>query len=369
VRSSFLKPRLAAAGAFFRERHGAEVAARVAGRAVEYAAVRDAAGLTDFSFLHKFRVPAERGLDFLDGLLAGNVAKIRFGRVLHTFLADSDGLLLGDCYVANNDEEFVFLCEAIAPDADLPALLQAAGAAEAGLEDLTDSHALLSVDGFKAWDVVKEIFGADVLGLPYLSIEVYPFQGASVRLIRAGKTSEFGYLLLAQQSIAPALFDALLAAVVKRNGCLCGVDVHDDLRLEGRFPNIQAEGLRVRDPLVLGLQWMIDLDKEKFRGRDAIHKRRAAGLRSKIVGVATEPGSDTLVTGTRVFHGSQPVGEVVADCHSFVLNRRLALAVFPVELAYSGLSFRLGASDGQVVKSISMPPIMPKSLTVKLDEM
>jgi hypothetical protein len=52
-----------------------------------------------------------------------------------------------------------------------------------------------------------------------------------------------------------------------------------------------------------------------------------------------------------------------------VLNRRLALAVFPVELAYSGLSFRLGASDGQVVKSISMPPIMPKSLTVKLDEM
>ena len=369
MRSSLLKPQMAAAGAAFRERHGTEVAARVAGRAAEYAAVRDAAGLTDFSFLHKFRVPAERGLDFLDALLAGNVPRIRFGRVLHTFLADSEGLLLGDCYVANNDEEFVFLCEGIAPDADLPALLQAAGATEAGLENLTDSHALLSVDGFKAWDVVKEIFGADVLGLPYLSIEVYPFQGGSVRLVRAGKTSEFGYLLLAERTIAAALFDALRAAVVKRNGCLCGVDVHDDLRLEGRFPNIQAEGLRVRDPLVLGLQWMIDFDKEKFRGRDAIHERRNKGLRRKIAGVAAESGNDALVTGARIFHGVQPVGEVVADCHSFVLNRRLALAVFPVELAYSGLSFRLGAPGGPAVKTISMPPIMPRSLTVKLDEM
>lgn len=369
MRSSLLKRQLAAAGAVFRERHGAEVAAHVAERASEYAAVRDAVGLTDFSFLHRFRVPAEQGLDFLDVLVAGNVPKIRFGRVLHTFLANRDGLLLGDCYVANNDEEFIFLCESIASDAELRGLLQAAGASEAGIEDLTDSHALISLDGVKAWDVVKEIFGADVLGLPYLSIEVYPYQGASVRLIRAGKTSEFGYLMLAPQSVAPALFDVLQAAVANRGGRLCGVDVHDDLRLEGRFFNIQAEGLRVRDPLVLGLQWMMDLEKEKFNGRDAIHQRRSEGLRRKIVGVAAEPGSEALVTGARIFHGRQPVGEVVADCHSFVLNRRLALAVFPVELAYSGLSFRVGSAEGPRVNTISMPPIMPKSLTVKLDEM
>jgi len=185
VRVSPLKSQFAAAGAVFRERHGAEVVARVAGRAAEYAAVRDTVGLTDFSFVHRFRVPAEQGLDFLDTLLAGNVPKIRFGRVLHTFLADNDGLLAGDCYVSNNDEEFIFLCESIASDADLRALMEAAGAAQSGAEDLTDSHALLSVDGFKAWEVAKEIFGADVLGLPYLSIEAYPFQGASVRLIRA----------------------------------------------------------------------------------------------------------------------------------------------------------------------------------------
>ena len=364
MRASSLKRQFATAGAIFRERHGAEVTARVTGRGAEYAAIRDSVGLTDFHFLYKFRVPAERGLDFLDAVLAGNVPKIRFGRVLHTFMADRDGHLLGDCYVANNDEEFVFLCEGIAPESELRALLQEAGLSEAGVEDLTDTHAMLSLDGFKAWEVVKEVFGADVLGLPYLSIESYPFQGASVRLIRAGKTSEFGYLLLAPQDIAAPLFDALQTAVVQRGGCLCGVDIHDDLRLEGRFFNIQSEGLRVRDPLVLGLQWMIDLGKDKFNGRDAIHERRAKGVRRKLVGVAAQPGNDALVTGSQIFHAGEPVGEVVADCHSFMLSRRLALAVFPSELAYSGLTFNLGTADGPAVKTISMPPILAKSLSV-----
>ena len=369
MRISPLKDRFTGTGAVLRERYGVEIVARMADKQVEYSGVRDAVGLTDFSFARKYRISAEQGLDFLDLLLAGNVPKIRFGRVLHTFLADDEGMLVADCYVANNDEEFILLCESIVPDAEIDRVLQDCGAAAAGVEDLTASHVVLSLDGFKAWEVAKEIFGADVLGLPYLAIESYPFQGQTVRLFRAGKTSEFGYLLLVPVAAAPALFDTLAEAVEKRGGRLCGVDVHDDLRLEGRFFNIHAEGLRVRDPLVLGLQWMIDFDKDKFRGSEAIKRRRAQGLQQKIIGVAAERGCDQLVTGAQLFHAGQAVGEVVADCHSFVLEQRLGLAVFPVELAYSGLSFRLAAADGPTVRTISMPPIMPKSLTVKLDEM
>jgi aminomethyltransferase len=369
VRTSPLKDRFAGKGTVLRERYGVEVVARVADKQTECRAVRDTVGLTDFSFTRKYRIPAEQGLDFLDGLLAGNVPKVRFGRVLHTFLADDDGLLVGDCYVANNDEEFILLCESIVPDAEIDRVMQAHGAAAAGMEDLTTSHGLLSLDGFKAWEIAKEIFGADVLGLPYLSIEVYPFQNQSVRLFRAGKTSEFGYLLLVPQAVAPAVFDTLAPAVEKCGGRRCGVDAHDDLRLEGRFFNIHAEGLRVRDPLVLGLQWMIDFDKDNFRGCEAIKRRRAQGIRKKIVGVAAERGCDQLVTGAQIFHDGRAVAEVVADAFSFVLEQPLGLAVFPAELAYSGLSFRLAAADGPSVRTISMPPIMPKSLMVKLDEM
>jgi aminomethyltransferase len=368
VRTSPLKGKLAAAGAVFQERHGVEVVSHFGDRRAECGAVRDAVGLTDFSFLRVFSLPEEKGMDFLDALLAGNVPKIRFGRVLHTFLADRAGWLAADCFVANNDQEFVFTCESILPDNELDALL-AAGGAESPAKDLTTDHAVLSLDGLKSWEVVKKIFGPDVVGLPYLSIENYTFEGGPVRFVRAGKTSEFGYLLIVPVKIAPALFDALKSEVAERGGWLCGVNAHDDLRLEGRFFNIFREGRRVRDPLPLGLQWMIDFDKENFSGCAAIKERRAAGLKQKIIGLMAEPGCDALKDGARVFHAGREVAEVVADGRSYVLDRPLALALFPVELAYSGLSFRLGAPDGPVVRSISMPPIMPKSLTVKLDEM
>jgi aminomethyltransferase len=169
--------------------------------------------------------------------------------------------------------------------------------------------------------------------------------------------------------IAVPLFDALQAGLAECGGRLAGVEAHDALRLEGRFFNIFQEGLRVRDPLPLGLQWMIDFEKENYSGCKPIKQRRAGGLKQKVIGFSTEPGCTALKAGARIYQDGQPVGEVVADCVSQVLNRPLALGWLPLGLAFSGLSFQAGSPEGPMIRSISMPPIMPKSLTVKLDEM
>jgi aminomethyltransferase len=112
---------------------------------------------------------------------------------------------------------------------------------------------------------------------------------------------------------------------------------------------------------------MVDFDKEQFTGRESLLKRRTNGLKKKIIGVST---SDTVVlkVGDTIFSGGRKVAEVQSTCFSYVLNCNLGLALFDVDVAFSGLSFNLGQSDGQVVTTISMPPIMPKSLSVKLDE-
>lgn len=368
MRTSPFRPFFAAAGATFAERYGIEVVDRVAGSEREYGYVRDAVGLTDASRMQVFRVPEAAAVDLLDPLLAGNVARTRFGRLLHTFLADDDGHLVADCYVANNDAEFLLLCESIADDAVLRGLIRERGGTESGLEDLTETHAMLSLDGYKAWAVAKELFGADILGLPYLSVETCQFDGESVRLFRAGKTSEFGYLVLAPRAKAEALVEAMSASVARQGGGLCGVAIHNDLRLEGRFFNIYSEGAAVRDPLPLGLQWMMDFDKPVFRGSDAIRKRRDAGVAQKIVGVQAAPGQ-ALDAGMLLFDQGAEVGRLVTTCPSPVLGCRMGLALMQAGSAYAGLRFQAGGPTGPDVRTISMPPIMPKSLTVKLDEL
>ncbi len=118
--------------------------------------------------------------------------------------------------------------------------------------DLSQTHALLSVDGYKAWAAAKGLFGADVLGLPYLSVERYDFKGQPLSLFRAGKTSEFGYYILVPVQQAAELFDAAMSLAADNGGGACGVDIHNDLRLEGRFFNIFSEGvgLPIHSPLV-----------------------------------------------------------------------------------------------------------------------
>lgn len=369
MRTLPLKSRLASNGAEFENRFGVEVPVRFRDNAAEYKLVRDGVGITDFSFMQKFRIPEETAIDFLDGLLAGNVAKTRFGRVLHTFAADEAGKLLADCYVANNDDEFIVLCESILPDGEIRDLFMNSGVSDAGVEDLTDSHVVINLDGYQAWKLAKKLFGTDVLGLPYLSLEVYKYEGIDVRLIRAGKTSEFGYSLMAPLEIAKELFDSLMESAGEADGGLCGLDIHNDLRLEGRFFNIFAEGLTVGDPLALGLQWMIDFDKEEYRGRQAILDRRAQGPGRKIIGVRTAADETQFTPGTALFAGDDAVGDVVTTTHSYTLDAGIGLALFPFDIAYAGLEFSVGGPDGSLAKTISMPPIMPRSLTVKLDEL
>ena len=114
---------------------------------------------------------------------------------------------------------------------------------------------------------------------------------------------------------------------------------------------------------------MIDFGKESFLGSKAIFERRAKGLSHKIVGVSAAPGVKEVAKGASVFSGAAKAGEIVASCFSYVLNAQLGLALLPVDVAFAGLTFNLGAERGPELHTISMPPIMPKSLTVKLDEL
>ncbi len=369
MRKLALREKLIANGMQIEERFGVEIGTTVSGFDKEYDLIRNNVGITDFSFMQKYTVPEESGLDFLDELFAGNIARIRFGRMLHTFLADSDGNIIADAYIANNDEEFIILCESLVEDADLDKLFADAGGEEAGLKNVSDTHVVLSIDGYKSWSVAKDLFGTDVLGLPYLSIEMYPFEDQEVCLFRSGKTSEFGYLIMAENGVGEKLYDTLLEKAKEYNGGLCGVNIHNDLRLEGRFFNIFAEGKTVKDPLALGLQWMIDFDKDNFIGSEAILAKRDAGIKKKIIGLKGDKNLNKFTSCENLYDGDTKVGVMQTVCFSPVLDAKVGLALIDIDYAFAGLEFSIGEAGGETVESISMPPIIPKSLSLRLDEM
>jgi glycine cleavage system aminomethyltransferase T len=367
MRTSPIRSLLAARGATFREISGREIPCGFFSFEEEYTAVREAVGLTDFSFTTKFCVP-EEGLDVFERYAAGSVANIRFGRILHTMALDENGMLENELYIANDDDKLILLGESIVSDETVKNTLVQLSDDDSAPEDMSETHALFGLDGFNAWAVVKELFGPDVLGLPYMSIETYVADDIEVKLIRAGKTSEFGYLLLVPAEFAERLWLKIEAVGEKYGLKPVGFDTHMALRLDGRFFNIHEEGAAVKDPLPLGLQWMADFENEEgFRGRDALLARREQGTSRKIIGAVTENKDSRLVPGDKIFYKKNLVAEVVTAAFSPVLNTRIALALFEAAYAYAGLTFE--GEDGRLISTVSMPPFTAKSLTVRLDEM
>lgn len=368
MRELLLKNKFMMNGISFNERFGINIPFSSGNIELEYNSVRNAAGLSDFSYVQKYTIPEESGLDFLNNVFAGNVENLRFGRVLHTFLADQNGDIVSDCYIANNDEEFLILCESIIDDSRLDKILfEENKGGDYGLKNITDKYVVLSIDGCNAWKVARDIFGVSILGLPYLSIEEFQFDGEKINLIRAGKTGEFGYYLIAENKIAESLFDTVSEKVKGIDGSVCGLDVHNILRLDGRFFNIFSEGVAVKNPLYLGLQWMIDLENMNFVGSERLESQREAGVDKKITGILIEKDAGSIAIGEKICDENGVIGHIVAARHSYVLDKTVALALLPFHSAYSGLNFFFRTTDGPVIKTISMPPFSPKSLKTKID--
>ncbi len=364
MRNSHVASFLARAGAMMTDRDGANLAAHFGDVGAEYRAVREAVGLLDASHVLVFKGPVDDAIYPLDEVFAGNVANLRYGRVLHTLLADAEGMIVADAYIACGDEEILVLCEACAPREDVARLL-----AGCPVRDVTDETAVLCVDGPKAWGPLRDLFGRDILGMPYLSVEAHDLDGVPVGVLRAGKTAEFGYWLVVPAADADKVHGRLMDAGARHGIAPYGLDALDLLKLDGRFFNVNREGRAVRDPLPLGLQWMIDFQKDGFSGRDAILARREAGVPRKIVGIALAAGAKGLAEGSTVVLDGDPVGTVVACGWSDGLQREMGLALLDQPVAWSGLDFEVRTDSGALpARSISLPPFVPASLSVRLDE-
>lgn len=317
----------------------------------ELHALRNSVAVCDMSFVKKFVLDEPEGLDFLDSLLAANILKLRYGRMLDTFLADDGGNIVAEVFAASIDDKIIVTAETLSPDA---ADVIKSGA---NCKDISDEYVFISADGPSAWKVAKAIFGADIFNLPYLSVEKYQFDDKDVFLMRNGKTGEFGYQFLAPLPVAEKLASSIMEAAKSEGGAPCGFDAHQFARLEGNFFNTYAEGNSIKNPLELGLQWMMDFSKESFLGSDKLFAERKNGVKRKITAVKSEKPLDC---GTKIFDSATQVGEI---CVSKTCGKKhLELALFDSKYALPGFEFSTSPGGVCDVKTVSRPFILAQSL-------
>ncbi|MBX3190204.1 MAG: aminomethyltransferase family protein [Labilithrix sp.] len=266
----------------------------------EARAIREGAAITLLPSVWAVTARGDGAYDALDGIVPCDMF-VRDGQVRHTLLLDEGGRPIADVYLGNDDGDYFLIGEGPSAGEAIEHLRRHTPAGvDVRYDDLSGTHALLSLNGPFAWEVMAALEGRGVVGLPYLSF----FHPAPERTyIRAGKTGEFGYDLL----VPRASVDALRAQILERGAAVgCRVASEEALRacaLESWFFDVTRQRGEDATPVELQLQWRTSF-KKSFVGADALRERRARRdlRRATAVRSAVEMarGDDVTFEGARV---------------------------------------------------------------------
>jgi len=257
----------------------------------EYHVIRTAAALFDVSPLYKYMVRGRDAARLLDLLVTRNVQKAAVGQVLYTPWCDHAGKVIDDGTLARLDETTFRMTSA---EPNLRWLQNNADGLEAEITDVSDSIAALSLQGPAAGSILASM-GAPAL--KYFRIAPATLRGIAVTVSRTGYTGDLGYEIWAEAREALALWDAVMEAGRPYGIMPAGMLALDMARLEAGLILIDVDYVPARKALIdsqlsspyeIDLGWTVNLEKERFNGRDALAAEKMRGPAWQFIGVEVE---------------------------------------------------------------------------------
>jgi 4-methylaminobutanoate oxidase (formaldehyde-forming) len=271
----------------------------------EHRAVREAVGLFDESSFAKFEVRGKGAERALSWICAGDVTRPP-GSLVYTQMLNDRGGIECDLTVARLTEDRFYLVTGTGfRTHDAAWIRRGLGSAiDVDLADVTTTRAVIGIMGPRARDLLQPLTRTplDDRSFPFMSVREITLAGQKLWALRVTFVGELGWELHVPVGSALAVYDALCAAGGKFGMRHAGYRAIDSLRLEKGY-RLWSKDLTPDDtPLEAGLGWATKLDSAvEFRGRDALARLRATGLRKRLVGFTVDDPSVVLL-GRETIH-------------------------------------------------------------------
>ncbi|TGS17086.1 FAD-dependent oxidoreductase [Mesorhizobium sp. M2E.F.Ca.ET.209.01.1.1] len=324
----------------------------------EILAVRKGIGLLDVSTLGKLEIRGPDAGEFLDRLYTMAHANQPVGRVRYCLMLNEMGSVVDDGVAYRMAEDQFYVTATTGAVARVYADMlfwNAEWRLKVDVLNLTGAFSGLNVTGPKARQVLQALesdidFSRDAF--PYLSGREGMVAGVPVRVMRIGFTGELSYELHCPSSLAPALWDAVMAAGKPHGLRPYGLEASRILRLEKGHILIGQDTDAITTPDELGFGWAVSKKKPFFVGKRSIEMRARLGQTRKLVGLQYPAGASNIPgEGCLVLRNGAPVGQITSVGYSPSLRRHIALAYVHVDDQAEGSRVTVKCRDGQLVEA------------------
>ena len=289
----------------------------------EHRAARERVALFDQTSFAKFLLVGKDAEAALSWIAANDVARPP-GTVVYTQMLNRRGGIECDLTAARlaDDRYYIVTGTGFAThdfawiERHIPAGL------DAKLIDVTSAHAVLSLMGPRARDVLAAVADADVsnAAFPFAACREITIAGAPVRALRVTYVGELGWELHAPVETASAVYDALRTAGAPHGIADAGYRAIESLRLEKGYRAWGADIGPDHTPFEAGLGWAVKMKKNlPFLGREALVEQAKAPLKKRLA-CFTVNGPDVVLLGREtIFRDGRQVGWLTSGGHGYTV--------------------------------------------------
>jgi aminomethyltransferase len=323
----------------------------------EYRAVRETAGLMDFSMLRKIDLEGEGAVALVNSVVTRDVSKLTPGRIAYGALADENGKMVDDCTTMLRAPDRIRFCGA--NDRDYEYFSAKAEGTGIAVREFTDAMPHLCVQGPKSRELLQAVASRDLSNeaFPYYTFrEDVEIAGIPVFMTRLGYTAELGYELWVERERALDLWDRLIEAGDPHELRVIGMVALDLFRIEGGFIIGGVEYDPTVSPYECGLGWSVELDKGDFQGREALRRDKEA-TQLRLTSVVLERGSDEA-SGAALAVDGEEVGLVTqAVASPYLEGKTLGLAKIRKDLNEPGQEIEAQVGEELVAGEVVRHPV------------
>ncbi len=314
--------------------------------------------LWDVSVERQVEIRGPEGFAFANYLIPRDLTECKVGQGKYVVLTDDVGGIINDPVLMRLGKDHFWLSLA---NSDV--LLWAKGVAVNAGFDVEISEpdvSPLQIQGPKSRELMKGLFGKEVLELPYYHFLETTLDGIPVLVTRTGWTAELGYeVYLRDGSRGVELWNRIMEAGKPHN--IRPIAPSEIRRIEAGILNYGSDITLEDNPFEVGLGWLVDLNKKAdFIGKKGLKRIRKEGVTRKLVGVEIHGPriGYWLPEYWPVFGGGDRVGKLTALTYSPRLEKNIGYAMVPIKLAKLGTKLTVVTPSGEREATVVRKPFV-----------
>jgi aminomethyltransferase len=323
----------------------------------EHSAVRQRAGLFDIAHMGRLRITGPDAIAWVDSFTTNDVAIMKPGQVRYALVTKECGGILDDILIYRLEDGIMLVVNASNREKIWNWMQDHRSGFDVTAEDQTLSTFMLAVQGPQAVHILKPHTKPGLEKMGYYKCRPDVCLGRDVLISRTGYTGEDGFEIIFDNDQGEAAWCEILALGYEYGLTACGLGCRDTLRLEAGMPLYGHEMNEEMDPLTAGLDFGVKLQSADFIGKPALCAKVPT---QKRVGLVLD-GKRIAREGTVVVSDSLPVGSVTSGTFSPTLQKAIAMAYVPLNLATPGTKLEVDLRGKKEPATVTTLPFYQKS--------